>query len=140
MEYLDRDHVPFDLADLALARLYALGELLQLRADLAEGDSGLQLAVTPLQLVQLGTQVHTHNADLFLQTAHTHIPSRESRWLARENKSTLSSTLTHQTRSRLAICLSPLPQKSPTTSARKLPSLQQRTLTRLSGISALSLY
>lgn len=94
-QYLDRDHVPFDLADLALARLYALGEFLQLRADLAEGDGGLQLAVTPLQLVQLGTQVHTHNADLFLQTAHTHIPSRESRWLARENKSTLSSTLTH---------------------------------------------
>lgn len=73
IEYLNRDHVPLHLADFALTRLYALRELLQLRADLAESDSGLQLAVTPLQLVQLGTQVHTHNADLFLQTVPTHI-------------------------------------------------------------------
>lgn len=72
--YLNRDHVPLHLADLGLTRLYALRELLQLRADLAESDGGLQLAVTPLlQLVQFGIQVRTHNADLFLQTVPTHI-------------------------------------------------------------------
>lgn len=95
-QYLDRDHVPLHLADLALARLHALGELLQLRADLAEGEGGVQLAVTPLQLVQLGTQVHTHNADLFLQTAHTHTYPHVNHAGSPVKKagSTLSSTLT----------------------------------------------
>lgn len=56
-----------DLGDFGLAGLDTLGELLQLRAYLAEGDRRLQLAVAPLQLVQLGGQVHAHHAHLPLQ-------------------------------------------------------------------------
>ena len=70
--YLDCYHVSFDLADLTLAGLYALGEFLQLRSYLAECNGRLQLTITTLKLIQLGTQVHTHHADLLLQTVHTH--------------------------------------------------------------------
>jgi hypothetical protein len=66
------------LRDLRLAGLDALGEFLQLGAYLAEGDSGLQLSVAPLQLVQLRGQVHAHHAHLPLQAGqqnntHRHI-------------------------------------------------------------------
>lgn len=39
------------LRDLGLAALHRFGELLQLRSDLAEGDRGLEVPVTPLQIV-----------------------------------------------------------------------------------------
>lgn len=44
-------HHSTHLRDLGLAAFHRLGELLQLRSDLAEGDRRLEMPVTPLQIV-----------------------------------------------------------------------------------------
>lgn len=60
------------LGHFALAALHGLGQLLELGADLAQGDRRLQVSISPLQLIEFRWQIHAHHANLLLQTVACH--------------------------------------------------------------------